>query len=330
MYSLDRGRLDFLYTEILRVLAETNGPLSHKEILKLLKNRGINTTETTIRNRIEKMREMGYVVKVNTKINITEEGLRILNQATIFERLEEFKDFVEYSMFKSTFDLYNMTGTVPTNVMIIDKNKIDTCLEIMKSVADANLVTSRHIALVEEGGELGTITIPEGKVGIGTISSTIYNVIMLGCGVVLGSEFAGLIYYENHRPVGICEMINYSGTTISPGLLLIKGGYTSVHKVAENGNGYAIAAIKSFNGFAYEVVEREIMLADARGIKGVLTISLPMDNRLNLPTYKKALLIVLAGMNYIAPIHEKGLNPEFRINEVLVDFERFKDIDKFL
>lgn len=325
-----RTHTNILQTEILRALAEAGEAVSIREILLLLKKRGIRITEGAIRKNLEKLSLMGYISKDGTKVDITKDGLRSLNQATIFERLGEFKDLVEYNMLYSTFDLYTLSGTVPTNVVVVDKDRIEESLRIMKSVADANLVTSRYIVMAEENENLGGITIPQGKVGIGTISSTIYNVIMLSCGVVLGSEFAGLLYYENYEPIGISEIINYSGTTISPGLLFIRGGYTSVYEVAETGKGYVLTAIKSFNEFAIEVVEREIALADARGIRGVLTTSLPMDNRLKLPVYKKALLITLAGINYIAPLFERGIGPELRINETLVEFSEFKNIDKFI
>ncbi len=324
----NRNQVDVLQTEILRALADSNRALSNQEILRHLKRRGIEVSEKTVRNRIERLSKMGYVEKTrSSKIAITADGLRVLNQVTVFERLGEFSELVEFNMFNSTFNLYTLDGTVPTNVAIVDKDLADRALEIMKDVADAGLTTSRLVVLADEEESLGVIEIPRGKVGIGTISSTIYNVIMLNIGVVLGSEFAGLLYYEDFKPVGFSEMINYSGTTISPGLLFIRGGYTSVYEVARNGKGYVVTAIKSFNEYAYESVEREIMLANARGISGVLAISSPMDNLLNLPTYKKALLIVLAGINHLAPLYEEGLDPEMMINQALIDFKAFRDID---
>lgn len=315
--------------EILKTLVETDKPLSCREITKLLNRRGINVSEKTIRKYIKNLTKNGYI-KMNSKATITEQGMETLKRATVFERLGEFRELVEYNMFNSTFNLYTLDGTVPANLAIVDKDKIDECLELMKTVADAGLTTSRLITVVDEEESLGIIEVPKGKVGIGTISSTIYNVIMLNVGVVLASEFAGLLQYKDSEPVGFTEMINYSGTTISPGLLFIRGGYTSVYEVARTGNGYVVTAVKSFNEYAYESVEREIMLANARGITGMLTISSPMDNKLNLPAYKKALLIVLAGVNYLAPLYEKGLNSELRINEILVDFKEFKDIDEFI
>jgi len=330
-FRMKKERVDLLQTEILRVLAETSKSFSYQEILKHLKRRGIEVSEKTIRKRIDKMDKAGYIERVQgSKVIITEKGQEMLNQITVFERLGEFRELVEYNMCHSTFNLYTMDGTVPTNIAIVDKNDADSCLEIMKEVADANLVTSRLVVIADEEENLGVIEIPKGKIGIGTISSTIYNVTMLNVGVVLGSEFAGLLGYENFKPTGFSEMINYSGTTISPGLLLIRGGYTSVYKVAKTGNGYVVTAIKSFNEYAYEAVEREIMLANARGISGVLAISSPMDNILNLPAYKKALLIVLAGVNHIAPIYEEGYNPKLLINEALIEFKEFKDIDNFV
>ncbi len=316
--------------EILKTLADTGKPLSCREITKILNKKGINVSERTVRKYVTNLMRKDCIKMGSSKATITEQGMETLKRATVFERLGEFRDLVEYNMFNSTFSLYTLDGTVPTNLAIVDKDKIDKCLELMKTIADANLTTSRLIMVVDEEETLDIIEVPKGKMAIGAISSTIYNVIMLNIGIVLGSEFAGLLKYENSKPVGFTEMINYSGTTISPGLLFIRGGYTSLYEVARTGNGYVVTAVKSFSEYAYEFVEREVMLANARGITGVLTISSPMDNKLNLPVYKKALLIVLAGVNSLAPLYEKGLNPELKINEILLDFKEFKDIDRLI
>ncbi len=319
---------DTFYLEILRTIAESRTGLKVNEVEKALKERGLNFSERTLRNRLEKLVNDGILEKSNSTWVLTDKGREILSSRTVFERLGEFSETVEYNLLRSTFNLYTMEGTVPTSIAIIEKDKVDEALKILKPVLLSEISTSNLVVVLDEGEVIDTVEIGEGKAGIGTISSTIYDIIMLNIGVIFSVEYAGLLKYVKAKPYGLVELINYSGTTISPGLLFIRGGYTSVYDVVRRGEGFVVTAIRSFSPYALDEVRNEVLLAEARGIGKTIAISPPMDNIFGVPSGKRAMIMFQAGINQLAPLYELGFRPELRINETLIDIRKFKKVDE--
>ncbi len=317
---------DAFYLEILRTIAESRTGLKVNEVEKALKERGLNFSERTLRNRLEKLANEGILEKSKSTWILTDKGREILNSKTVFERLGEFSETVEYNLLRSTFNLYIMEGTVPTSIAIIDKNKVDKALEVLTTVLESEVSTSKLAVIFDEEEIVDSIEIGRGRVGIGTISSTIYDIIMLNIGVILSVEYAGLLKYVDSKPYGLVELINYSGTTVSPGLLFIRGGYTSVYDVVRKGEGFVVTAIRSFSPYALEEVRNEVLLAEARGIGKTIAISPPMNNVFGVPSGKRAMIMFQAGINQLAPLYELGFRPELRINEALVNIKEFKKI----
>jgi hypothetical protein len=320
-------RPDSLFLEILRAVSEGRS-LRLNEIGRVLKERGFRFSEKTLRNRLEKLMEDGFLEKSNSRWLLTEKGREILSSKTVFERLGEFSETLEYNLLRSTFNLYTMEGSVPTSLAIIDKRDLERALEVLTTVLNSEVSTANLVAVFDEGEIIDSIEVEEGKVAIGTISSTIYDIIMLNIGVILSVEYAGLLKYVGGKPYGLTELINYSGTTISPGLLFVRGGYTSVYDVVRKGNGFVVTAIRSFSPYALEDVRNEILLAEARGIGKTIAISPPMKDIFGIPTGRRAMIMFQAGINQLAPLFEAGFNPDLEINEVLVEFKEFRGVDE--
>ena len=320
-----------IFAEILDVLAESDRAMSSQEITDELRIRGIKLESRTIRYHLTKMEKMGLISRVaNGKREITKKGLEELKRKSVFERLGEFSERIEYNVYFCTFDFYSMKGTVPTNVAILDKKHFEKALQILQEVSKSKILISNLIVLCDEEENMGGIDIPKGKFGIGVISNTIYDVVMRSVGVSMVAEFAGLLHYEKYKPQGFTELISYSGTTLSPGWLLINSGLTSVYKAVRSGKGDVITAIRSFSKYAVEIIKEETALAKARGIGGIISISHPSDRSFSLPAGSRARLIVSAGLNYLAPLYECNLKPELRINEAFLEFKEFKPLDKYV
>ena len=137
-----------------------------------------------------------------------------------------------------------------------------------------------------------------------------------------------MLKYVGSKPYGLVELINYSGTTISPGLLLVRAGYTSVFNVVKSGDGFVVTAIRSFNPHALEEVRNEVILAESRGIGKVIAITPPMTDIFGIPTGRRAMMMFQAGINQLSPLYELGLDPELKINQALIDFKIFKRVNK--
>ncbi len=310
--------------EILSVLEEF-GALSSGEIEMALKTRGINIRARTVRYHLKKLEEKGLVRKTrNGKTELTEMGLKELKRRSAFERLGEFSERIEFNVYFCDFDLYTLRGLVPTNVAFIDKNKFEFVVEVLEQVKDFRFLVSNLILHADEGEEIGGVTVPQGCFALATISNTILDVILRNAGVNTYAEYAGLMSIEDMQPRGITELISYVGTTLSPGMLFLKSGLTSVFSVHKTGRGEIITAIRSFSRYAMDLVKKELEIAELKGFRGVIAILHPNDRRFGLRTGNKARIIVSAGLNYLAPLHELGVAMDIRINEIFVDFREFE------
>ncbi len=314
--------------EILSLLAEY-GPMSSKEIAEELRTRGISLEARTVRYHLKKMEERRLVKRTSDgKRVITERGLEELRQKSAFERLGEFSEKIEFNAYFCNFDLLRMEGMVPTNVTILDKDHYEKTMKIMAEMQEFPFLIHRNIAVFDEGESIDTFTVPQGKFALVTVSNTVYDVITRFSGVNMTPEFAGLLNCHRWKPRGITELISYAGTTLSPGLLFLKSGLTSVYQCLKTGRGEIITAIRSFSRHAIDIVREEIQLARSKGLGGVVYILHPSSKELSLPPGNRARLIVAAGLNHIAPLQELGFDPDIKVIEAFLDFKALKPPDR--
>ncbi len=313
--------------DVILSILEESGSLSSKEIERELQKRGYSIRARTVRYHLKKLEERGLIRKnSNGKSELTEKGEMELKRKSAFERLGEFSERIEYNVFLSDFDLYSLSGLVPTNFAFIDKSNFEKVMEIVGECSAFPLAISDRIFIAEEGESLGGYAVPKNTFALGVISNTIYDVILKAAGVNTFPEYAGLMSIENMAPKGITELISYFGTTLSPGLLFLKAGLTSVYSACKTGKGEIIVAIRSFSRYAMDIARRELEIAESKGLKGVIKILHPADRIFGLPTANRARVIVSAGLNMIAPLFENGIDAEVRVNEFFVDFRQFRRI----
>ncbi|WP_456369296.1 NrpR regulatory domain-containing protein [Geoglobus sp.] len=313
--------LDRTLASILEAL-EDGEPKSSYAIAEILKRKGIVIDPRTVRYHLKKLERMGYVRKAVRGVRITKAGFEILKRVNVFERLGEFTDVIEFNAYHCTFDLVRMSGTVPTDVAIIDKDDFERAGEIMLETSRADFLISRLVSVADESEVVDRFEVEEGRVAIAVISNTIFDVILRRAGINLLPEYAGLLYWRN-SPAGIRDVISYSGTTLSPGWLFLKSGLTSVWKAVKSGEGYLITAIRSLSKHAVEIARREVERAESRGFGGVVYLEGSPENSLNIPPGVRARLVVLAGLNYLAPLVENGIRAELRVNEIFLDYRDF-------
>ncbi|MEM4473030.1 MAG: NrpR regulatory domain-containing protein [Archaeoglobaceae archaeon] len=312
--------------EILDILAEF-GPLSSQEIEKELQSRGFNITSRTVRYHLRKLEKKGFVAKGNYgKTQITVEGIEFLRGSKASERLGEFSERIEINVYTCDFDVYKMRGKVPTNLAIIGKEDFETCHRVLAEMEEFPFIIHRGVFFADEGEDLNDREVPKGHFALATISNTIYDVLLRSKGVNTHPEFAALIGVEKMTPNRILELISYSGTTMSPGWLLLRSGLTSINSVLKTGNGVIISAVRSFSRYAIDIVLRTIEIANSKGFRGVLAILHPSDKRFSLPVGRRARLIVSAGLNHLAPLHEMGIKMDIKVNEIFVEFSKFKPV----
>lgn len=315
-----------LEDDILRILEESGG-LSSREIERELRKRGVSIRARTVRYHLKKLEERGLVKKDGSgKTKLTEKGEMELKRKSAYERLGEFSERIEFNVFLSDFNLYTLSGLVPTNFAIIDKSDYERAMEVLTDSSSFPFMIANRIYIADERERLSDFTIPDGKFAVGVVSNTIYDVILRTAGVNTTPEYAALMSIEDFEPKGITELISYFGTTLSPGLLFLRAGLTSVYSAHRNGRGEIIVAIRSFSRYAIDIARREVEIAENKGLRGVIKIIPPSDRFFGLYPAKRARLIVSAGLNFFAPLFENGIRPEVRVNEFFVDFRDFKPV----
>jgi hypothetical protein len=242
--KVNRGHLrDVILIEVLKIL-EKRVKASIKDIFNDLRQVNPDVDRKLLKEVIREMVNEGLATNTEETLAITELGIEFLKKSTVFDRTDGFKEIIQLEVFMSTFDLYKMKGTVPVHIVIIDKDLVEKTLKIMLEVYDSNLVVSDLITLADEGEKIGFTEIPEEKVGIAVVSNTIYDVIAKNIKIDIESSSAGLLHYFRLKPRGLVELISYSGTTISPSVLFLRGRYTSVLEIVKKGSGYSIADVK--------------------------------------------------------------------------------------
>jgi len=315
-----------LEDEIMSILEEA-GAMSSYEIERELRQRGFSIRARTVRYHLKKLEEKGLVRRnAQGKTELTEKGEREFKRRSAFERLGEFSERIEFNVYLSNFDLYSLSGLVPTNFAFLDKSWFEKTMEILRDCSHFPFMVSDRVYIADETESLGHCEVPAGFFALGVISNTIYDVILRSCGVNTTPEFAGLMSVEEGTPKGITELISYFGTTLSPGLLLLRAGLTSVYSAVKEGRGDIIVAIRSFSRYAIDIARRELGVAESKGFRGVIRIIHPSDRVFGLPSASRARLIISAGLNFLAPLFEIGLRPEVRVNEFFVDFRDFKPL----
>lgn len=313
--------LDRTLSAILEALEDGESRSSYS-IAEILKRKGIVIDPRTVRYHLKKLERMGYVRRAVRGVRITQAGFEILKRVNVFERLGEFTDVIEFNAYHCTFDLLKMSGTVPTDVAVLDKGEFEKALEILVETSRASFLISPLVRIFDEGDVVDGYEVRKGKVAVAVISNTIFDVILRNAGVNLIPEYAGLLYWSS-GPAGIREVISYSGTTLSPGWLFLKSGLTSVWSAVRTGEGYLITAIRSLSKHAVDIAWRELERARSRGFGGVIYLEGVEGNRLNIPPGMRARLVVLAGLNYLAPLVENGIVAELRVNEIFLDYREF-------
>jgi len=317
--------------EILRLLYFSESPKNSIELAKFLKNRGIDVDPRTVRYHLSHLEEKGFIKRLGRKgVKLTERGVNEVRRLLVYERIGIPSIEIEKLIIKSDYDINKNKGKVIVNAIMVPKDKYDLVAPLLLDISKTNVITSPLLAILDEEDSIWHFEVKEGHVGILGISSRTYDIIFQKNGICLQSTATGLYQLENNTPKGFVEIISHLGTTISPGELLIRGGYTSVHKVASTGSGYVTAAIKTFSSFLYEDTLKILEKLKKNSIDGIAEHSciIPENKRLNVMDKNKGYIIVYGGANYFAPLVETGISKKLEIARDLYDIQKMKEPEK--
>jgi repressor of nif and glnA expression len=307
---------------ILKVLSESSEPLSSSTIARKLTSRGLHVSDRTVRYHLRITDKHGFTRLLRWRGRmITAEGLAELRSALIAEQVGFAGERIQMLAFETTFDPLRRTGRVAINASLFPAERFGQALEAMCSAFGAGFCTSELVAVASEGGKLGAVMVPEGKVGIATVCSATINGVLLKAGIPMDSKFGGVLETRNFEPRGFVAAIDYCGSSLDPEEAYIAAGMTAVGDAATRGNGEILASFQEIPAVARPPAENILRKLAQAGIHGVFRMGEASQPVCHLRAgLGKIGMVLLSGMNPIAAAQEAGIAAENFSRSGTIDF----------
>jgi hypothetical protein len=307
--KIERKRL-----AILRILREEGGALGSCEITEQLVAAGHEFSERTVRHYLQGMDSEGLTENLGRRGRvITDRGMMELASARVFDKVGYLAAKIDQLTYRMDFDLATLTGRVVVNVSLIRPEQLREAVPLMAKVFTKRLSMGDRVIVLAPGERIGEMSIPEGRVGIGTVCSITINGVLLQHGIPVTSRFGGLMEVRGLKAVRFLQLIHYEGTTLDPLEVFIRSGMTDyVGATRPGGNGIVGAGFREVPGEARDKVAAISGALDKAGLDGIFLIGWPGRPLLEIPVSTGRLgIIVMGGLNPVAILEEKG----FKIRE---------------
>jgi len=315
---------------ILKVLSESSRALGSITIARELERRGISLSERAVRYHLKIADERGYTEPAGHDGRvITPQGRQEVKEALAPEQLGFLRDKLDTLAFQTTFDPRKRTGQLSINTSLIDQDKFKRALSAMKDTFKAGICVSDLVAVASAGEKLGSVVVPDGKIGLATVCSVVTNGVLLKAGVPTEFRFGGLLQVSNWKPRRFVAIIDYSGTSLDPSEQFIKARMTSVSEASKTGNGKILGVFRTIPAPAREVVEENIALLKEAGIGGVYAMGDTSEVLCQVSVSLNRIgIIQLGGLNPIAAAVEAGVEVENIAESGLIDFPQLQSFWK--
>lgn len=311
---------------ILKIIGESKKPIGGAEISAHLKDFGINLTERSVRYHLKIMDEEGLTKGLWKEGRVlTEKGAEELKDSFVSSRIGFIISKIESLAYRMDFDLDKKKGKVILNVSFIPADKFKTAMQIMAEVFDNEMGMGDKVAVAYPGEELGGKSVPEGKVGFGTLCSINLNGILLKHTIPVESKFGGVLRIENYNPLRFTDLVGYSASTLDPLEIFLKSKMTSVREAVSSGSGKVMAGFREIPAVSRDKAEEVLKKAKEVGLGSVLLIGKTGYPVLGVPVgMGRAGIVIYGGLNPIAAVEEAGIPTESKALTALEDFSRLK------
>jgi repressor of nif and glnA expression len=294
---------------ILRILRESDGPLSSSKITDRLSAMGHDISERTVRFHLLDMDRAGLTQNLGRNGRaITQRGLGELDDAHAYEKVGFLSAKIDQMTYKMDFDLSSRSGTVVLNVSLIERSQLLRSAPLIQEVFAAGYAMGRLMVLLQPGERIGQMTIPDGSVGIGTVCSITVNGVLVAHGIPIHSRFGGLLELRDRKAHRFAEFINYSGTTLDPLEVFIRSVMTDYTGATRTGNGLIGTSFREVPADSRDQVVDLGHRLEQVGLGGLFMIGWPGRPVLEIPVSEGRLgLIVIGGLNPVAILEEQGI-----------------------
>jgi repressor of nif and glnA expression len=313
---------------ILKVLGEQQEPLGARLVARRLKDYGVELSERAVRYHLKLMDERGLTKAIGKDGRLlTEQGIEETRNALARDKIGFALSRIEALAFRTSFDWEKCSGLVPVNVSFFPKEGFDKALGAMKKAFNAGLCVSELVAVASEGGKLGEIAIPQGKIGFATVCSIIINGSLLKAGVPLESRFGGILQIRNHKPTRFVDFIDYAGSTLDPSEVFIKARMTSVGETVSSGDGKILANYREIPALCHPVADNIVTKLREAGLGGLIVMGEPSQPVCEMPiALNRVGMVLMGGLNPVAAAEEQGIEAE---NLAMSTVMEYRDLINF-
>ena len=312
----------------LRILRDSSDPLGARIIARRLEGSGINLSERAVRYHLKLMDERGLTRLVGRDGRlITDQGIEELNSALVQDKVGLAISKIELLAYRTDFDWRTRTGKIPINISFFPKDKFKKALQAMTPVFSAGLCAGDRVAMAEEEEYLGGIRVPPGKVGLATTCSIVANGALLKAGVPIDSRFGGILQVREHQPIRFVELIHYSGSSLDPSEVFIRGKMTSVRAASKRGNGNILANFRELPSICHSTAHEVVMGLKEAGLTVLLVMGNTSEPVCEIPVdLNRVGMILIGGLNPVAAAEEAGIEAESHAMSTVMEYE---DMVKF-
>ena len=316
---------------ILKILNENPESMGARVIARKMQERGVHLSERTVRYHLKSMDERGLTKLVGRRDGriITSMGMDEITNARVRDKISLSISRIDVLSFKTTFDIKKRRGLVPVNISFFPQNQFRKAIPVMKPVFKKKIAVSDRVAIAPAGEKMGEVIVPEGKIGLATICSILVNGVLLKHGIPIDSKFGGILQVTNGEPLRFVELINYSGSSLDPSEIFIRGKMTSVKEVVKKGEGKILANFREIPSLSLSLVEKIIADFDKVGINGALSIGTVGNPICQTEVdINKVGMILLGGLNPVAAAYEEGFDVDNKAMSTVMEYEDLRSIEE--
>lgn len=316
---------------ILKILGDSKEPLGARVIAHHLKERGFELGERAVRYHLKLMDERGLTRLIGQRDGrvLTERGNEEVKSALVKDKVGFAISKIETLAFRTTFDCEKRCGLIPVNISFFPREKFTIALNNMKSAFEEGLCVSDLVAIASEGEQLGEIIVPQGKVGLATVCSIIYNGVLLKAGVPMNSRFGGTLQLRNHKPLRFVELIDYAGCSLDPSTIFIRARMTSVREVVRKGEGEILANFREIPLICRPIADEVVDSLNGAGIHGLLVMGDTSEPVCEMPVdLNKMGMVLIGGLNPVAAAEEAGIETNNLAMSTVMEYQtlvKFRD-----
>jgi repressor of nif and glnA expression len=177
------------------------------------------------------------------------------------------------------------------------------------------------LALFSPGEKFGSVSIPAGHVGIGTVCSITLNGVLLRRGVPTVSRFGGLIELREGVPTRFVDIIHYDGTSIDPLVVFIRSGMADYIGAVTTGNGRIGASFREFPADSIDAVRGISKQLETLGLGSLLCLGNPGQGLYGVPVGPQRVgAIIIGGLNPMSIFEETGVHIQSSALSCLIDY----------